>query len=186
MPIPDLTPDKLIKAAVDLGLLISGPAADSYAKVLPPWAEAYKAPDAIPDFFPTPKYPRSPGYRPEGEANKYNAWHYWTSIKGASEGKLKGKTVALKDNIMLAAAPMMNGASTLQGYICARDAQLPSIYPGIRASGNLWIIRIAAKMTTRKGRAINPMFFSDVLNCLNLFFHLGSGNLKSFDMRTIN
>jgi amidase len=31
------------------------------------------------------------------------------TIKGAPEGKPKGKTVVLKDNIMLAGVPMMNG-----------------------------------------------------------------------------
>jgi amidase len=122
MPIPDLTPDKLTRAAADLGLLISGHEADSYSRILAPRVSAYRALDAIPDSPPTPTYPRTPGFRPEGEANKYNAWNYRTSIKGASEGTLKGKTVALKDNNMLAGAPMVNGASTLQGYICDRDA----------------------------------------------------------------
>src|SRR4029078_4555185 len=36
--------------------------------------------------------------------------------------KLKGKTVALKDNIMLAGVPMMNGAATLEGYVPDIDA----------------------------------------------------------------
>ena len=87
MPILDLTPDKLIRAAADLGLLISGHEADSYSRILAPWVSAYKALDAIPDSPPRPIYPRPPGYRPEGEANKYNAWYYRTSIKGASEGR---------------------------------------------------------------------------------------------------
>jgi len=42
--------------------------------------------------------------------------------KGASRGKLKGKTVVLKDNIMLAGVPMMNGAATLEGYVPDIDA----------------------------------------------------------------
>jgi len=36
--------------------------------------------------------------------------------------KLKGKTIVLKDNIMLAGVPMMNGAATLEGYIPEIDA----------------------------------------------------------------
>ncbi|HYL58823.1 MAG TPA: amidase, partial [Candidatus Acidoferrales bacterium] len=44
------------------------------------------------------------------------------SVKGAPEGKLKGRTVALKDNIMLAGVPMMCGAATLEGYIPNFDA----------------------------------------------------------------
>jgi amidase len=142
MPIPDLTPDKLIRAAADLGLLISGHEADSYSRILAPWVSAYKALDAIPDSLPTPKYPRPPGYKPEGEANKYNAWYYRTSIKGASEGALKGKTVALKDNIMLAGVPMMNGASTLQGYPkrCKKNIEdiTPTLPSLLRGGGSGW------------------------------------------------
>jgi len=39
-------------------------------------------------------------------------------------GKLSGKTIALKDNICLAGVPMMNGASTLEGYIPDMDATI--------------------------------------------------------------
>jgi amidase len=43
-------------------------------------------------------------------------------VEGAPQGKLKGKTVVLKDNVMLAGVPMMNGASTLEGYVPEVDA----------------------------------------------------------------
>ena len=68
------------------------------------------------------RYPRSPGYHPAGEENRFNAWHVKSTVTGAATGKLKGKTIALKDNIMLAGVPMMNGASTLQGYTPEIDA----------------------------------------------------------------
>src|SRR4029079_2168615 len=54
--------------------------------------------------------------------NKHNAWYVKTTVEGASRGKLKGKTVVLKDNIMLAGVPMMNGAATLEGYVADIDA----------------------------------------------------------------
>src|SRR6202030_1277643 len=41
---------------------------------------------------------------------------------GAAAGKLRGKAVALKDNICLAGVPMMNGASTMEGYVPDVDA----------------------------------------------------------------
>ena len=66
MPIPDLTPDKLIRAAADLGLLISGQEADSYSRILAPWVSAYKALDAIPDSPSILKYAGAPGYPTEG------------------------------------------------------------------------------------------------------------------------
>src|SRR5262249_14820022 len=45
-----------------------------------------------------------------------------TEIPGAASGKLKGKKVALKDNICLAGVAMMNGASTMEGYVPDIDA----------------------------------------------------------------
>src|SRR2546429_6069971 len=74
------------------------------------------------DEVPVVKYPRTPGYRPGPEENRQNAWYRKTSIKGAPSGKLKGKRVAIKDNVMVAGVPMMNGASTLEGYIPEFDA----------------------------------------------------------------
>src|ERR1700745_3688350 len=78
--------------------------------------------DAMPDYLPAVKYPRTPGYKPEGEENKYNAWYVKTTVKGAPSGKLAGKTVVLKNNVCLAGVPMMNGASTLEGYMPDIDA----------------------------------------------------------------
>lgn len=48
------------------------------------------------DFLPEVKYPRTPGYRPDLSENKYNAWYYKTKVVGNKEGKLAGRTVALK------------------------------------------------------------------------------------------
>jgi len=86
--------------------------------------DAYDLLDAMPDEKPVVKYPRTPGYRPEGEENKYNAWYVKSTVKGAPSGKLAGKTVVLKDNVCLAGVPMMNGASTLEGYMPDIDATI--------------------------------------------------------------
>jgi amidase len=85
---------------------------------------AYDLVDSLPDYVPEVKYPRTPGYFPNREENKYNAWYVKSEISGAAEGKLKGKTVALKDNVCLAGVPMMNGASTLEGYVPNLDATI--------------------------------------------------------------
>ena len=45
-------------------------------------------------------------------------------MRGAAHGPLSGKRVVLKDNICLAGVPMMNGASTLEGYVPDVDATL--------------------------------------------------------------
>jgi amidase len=89
-----------------------------------PSIDSYNVVDAMPDERPQVKYPRTPGYRPQGRENPYNAWYYKTSVKGAAWGKLRDKTIALKDNVMLAGVPMMNGASTLEGYVPDVDATI--------------------------------------------------------------
>ena len=83
---------------------------------------AYNVLESLPDNLPAVKYPRTPGYEPEGAENKYNLWYRKSEIKGAADGKLKGKRVALKDNVCVAGVPMMNGASTLEGYMPDVDA----------------------------------------------------------------
>src|SRR5262249_29788775 len=85
---------------------------------------AYHAIEAMADPIPAVKYPRTPGYRPEGAENKFNAWYYKSEVQGASTGKLRGKRIALKDNVCLAGVPMMNGASTLEGYVPDVDATI--------------------------------------------------------------
>jgi amidase len=47
-----------------------------------------------------------------------------TEVRGAPRGPLHGKTVVLKDNVCLAGVPMMNGASTLRGYVPDVDATI--------------------------------------------------------------
>ena len=76
----------------------------------------------MPDEMPPVTYPRLPGIRPKPEDNKYGAWYVKTTIESAPSGKLKGKTVAVKDNVLVAGVPMMNGAATLEGYVPDIDA----------------------------------------------------------------
>src|ERR1700716_2193919 len=118
------TLDQLRSVAEDLGMHMGEEELKSYDALMQANYAAYEAVDAMPDYVPAVKYPRTPGYRPEGEENKYNAWYVKTEIKGASSGKLAGKKIALKDNISLAGVPMMNGASTLEGYIPDIDATI--------------------------------------------------------------
>src|SRR5579872_4751486 len=114
--------DQLRSVAEDLGMHMSAEDLQSYHTLMQGNFAAYDAIEAMPDYLPEVKYPRTPGYRPEGEENKYNAWYIKTTVKGAPTGKLAGKTVALKDNICVAGVPMMNGASTLEGYTPDVDA----------------------------------------------------------------
>ncbi|ALL78892.1 amidase [Pseudonocardia sp. EC080610-09] len=54
--------------------------------------------------------------------NPLNAWAVRTAITGSESGPLAGRTVAVKDNVAVAGVPMLNGSSSLEGFVPARDA----------------------------------------------------------------
>ncbi|MBI1734574.1 MAG: amidase [Candidatus Rokubacteria bacterium] len=110
--------------AARCGLSLSDTDLESFRTLFAGSIAAYNAVDAMPDEIPPVKYPRTPGYRPGPDQNRHNAWYRRTSIKGAPDGKLKGKRVAIKDNVLVAGVPMMNGASTLEGYTPDFDATI--------------------------------------------------------------
>jgi len=114
----------IIEAGEALGIIVNERDAAEYLECIAPLVDGYRLVDSLPDCLPAVTYPRSPGYQPEGEENKYNAWYYKTSIKGAKRGKLAGKRIAIKDNVCVAGVPMMNGASVLEGYTPDIDATI--------------------------------------------------------------
>ena len=77
------TEEQLRAVAEDLGMTMSDEDIASYLALMQPNFLAYDAIEAMPDYLPAVKYPRTPGYRPEGEENKYNAWYVKTVVKGA-------------------------------------------------------------------------------------------------------
>src|SRR6185369_8961391 len=124
MPVTAPTPDQLRKIADAMGLSLTESDVVSFIDLMKPSVEAYNVVDQLPDNLPPVRYPRTSGYRPPPEENKHNAWFYKSRVEGASDGMLKGKTVVLKDNVMLAGVPMMNGSSTLEGYVPDVDASI--------------------------------------------------------------
>lgn len=116
------TMEQLREIAEQCGISLSEEGLAEYRENMKSMIDAYNVVDAMPDYLPEVKYPRTPGYRPEPEENPYNAWYVKTRVKGAPGGKLAGKTVVLKDNVMLAGVPMMNGSATLEGYVPDVDA----------------------------------------------------------------
>jgi amidase len=124
MTVKRATLDQLKSVAEDLNMPLTDARAAEFLALMQGSFDAYDLIEAMPDFKPVVKYPRTPGYRPEGEENKYNAWYVKTTIKGASGGKLAGKTIVVKDNVCVAGVPMMNGASTLEGYTPDLDATI--------------------------------------------------------------
>ena len=122
MAVQTPTPAEMRSVAEEIGLDLSEADVTSFIGLFGPSIAAYNLIDAMPDNLPQVRYPRTPGHRPPISENLRNAWYVKTTVPGAAEGKLKGRTVVLKDNIMLAGVPMMNGAATLEGYMPDIDA----------------------------------------------------------------
>jgi amidase len=116
------TLEQLGEVAAELGFSFSQSDLAAHLEALLPSFAAYNLVDRMPDELPAVAYPRRPGRRPAAAENPLGAWYVKTEVAGAASGKLAGKRVALKDNICLAGVPMMNGASTLEGYVPEVDA----------------------------------------------------------------
>ena len=125
MPVRPPTIEELREIAVSFGLRLSDADLASFRGIIGPLLESYRAVEqmAEPPLLPV-KYPRSPGRRPAPEENPLNAWYWRCEIRGAPEGPLAGKTIAIKDNVCVAGIPMMNGSATLEGYVPEVDATI--------------------------------------------------------------
>lgn len=124
MSVQQPTHEEMAEIAEQLGMHLSPAQIEEYLALMVPTVGAYNALELMGDELPRVKYPRTPGYQPRGEENRYNAWYYKSEIHGAKSGKLKGRTFAIKDNVCVAGVPMMNGSSTLQGYVPEIDATI--------------------------------------------------------------
>ena len=117
------TREQVARAAEALGLSLDPSDLDEFTEMIRGTVETYYRPlDRLPDNLPPVKYPRTPGYFPTDDEDPLRAWYVKSTIEGRKRGKLRGKTVAIKDNICVAGLPMMNGASVLEGYVPEVDA----------------------------------------------------------------
>jgi amidase len=116
------TIEQLQKIVQSLHMSMSEREIGEYLDVLEGTMQAYDRVEQLPDYLPEVRYPRTPGTRPSPSENPLGAWYVKSEVKGAPYGPLAGKRVVLKDNVCLAGVPMMNGASTLEGYVPDVDA----------------------------------------------------------------
>ncbi|MEP2919282.1 amidase [Sulfitobacter sp.] len=116
--------EQLMSIGTELGMTLTYAEAEEYLGLMAGNLAAYDVVDAEPDFTPPVTYPRTTGYTPAPADNPFGAWARKVTVEGAAEGKLKGKSVVLKDNVALAGVPMTNGASTLEGFIPVADATI--------------------------------------------------------------
>jgi amidase len=116
------TVEQLLEIAGSFGMKLTSEDAASFRGLMTGSIAAYNRLDELPEPKLPVKYPRTSGYRPAAQENPWNAWYYKTNIRGADNGVLAGKKVAVKDNICVAGVPMMNGSRVLEGYVPEIDA----------------------------------------------------------------
>ncbi|SFL77605.1 amidase [Geodermatophilus ruber] len=101
------------------------PAAEEVAAYTPIVAAFLSSYDAVEELYAeiAPQAPDDrPSTRPAEADNPLGAWYVTTDIRGAAEGPLAGRTVAVKDNVAVAGVPMMNGSHTVEGFVPREDA----------------------------------------------------------------
>jgi amidase len=118
------TLEQMKEIVSSLHMSMSDREVSEYLDVLEGTFQSYDRLNQLPDYLPPVRYPRTPGYRPNAAENPLNAWAVKAEVRGAPYGPLAGKRVVLKDNVCLAGVPMMNGASTLEGYVPDVDASV--------------------------------------------------------------
>ncbi|MBX5452746.1 MAG: amidase [Acidobacteriia bacterium] len=114
--------EEVLELAARFGIRLSEEDAVSFRGLMGGALASYARLDELPEPKLPVRYPRLPGHRPTPEENPFNAWYWKTEIKGASDGVLAGKRVAVKDCICVAGVPMMNGSRVLEGYVPDVDA----------------------------------------------------------------
>ena len=124
MPVQLPTIDDLAELAADYELSLELEDLESFQSLMAGNLASYDRLDELTEPSLPVTYPRSPGCRPQPEDNPLNAWYWRSEIKGAASGPLRGKTLAIKDNVCVAGVPMMNGSHVLEGYVPEIDATI--------------------------------------------------------------
>ncbi|MHA6796404.1 amidase [Pseudonocardia bannensis] len=158
MPVQPPDPAAIAKVAEGYGLGLSEDDIKSFSPMVHGLLNSW---DAVEELYAqtAPKAPEREWTRPSEADNPYNAWYVTCSVTEGGEGPLAGRTVAVKDNTMVAGVPMMNGSKTVEGFTPTRDATI--------------ITRLLAAGATIAGKAV----------CEDLCFSGGSHTSRTGPVR---
>jgi len=117
------TDDELRALERELGFHLRAEDHGIYALLVAGLLSAYAQVEAADDALPAPGIAGARRWwEPPAAENPLGAWFVRTEIPFASSGPLAGVQVALKDNVMVAGVPMLNGSALFEGYVCEVDA----------------------------------------------------------------
>jgi amidase len=124
MPVQPPDPAELARIADSYGLDLSAADLESFRPFVTGLLESWSA---VEDLYArtAPEAPTDRDWhRPDDADNPLGAWYVRTDITETDRGPLAGRTIAIKDNTMVAGVPMMNGSETLEGFVPTRDATI--------------------------------------------------------------
>jgi amidase len=156
MTLPPPTPEALAALAARLGLGIDATDLETYYGAASGLLGSWETVDRL--YAEQAPVPPARTWQ-EPVSNPLGAWYVTADIAGAGDGPLAGKTVAVKDNIAVAGVPMMNGSTTLAGFVPSSDATV--------------VTRLLAAGATIKGKSA----------CEDLCFSGGSHTNKAAPIR---
>ena len=117
------TPREIVDLAAMEYMTLSPAEADEMAALIDSQLRMVDRLDDLPSPELKVKYPkRDKGRRPSADEDPHNAFIRKCLVRGAPNGSLAGKTVALKDNICVAHVPMTNGSAMVPHFVPDIDA----------------------------------------------------------------
>ena len=114
--------DDLRRVAAALGHELDADTARMLAPFAAGMSESYRLLEQMDDALPRSGFQQRSFRYPDPAENPHGAWFVLTDLPGRPEGALRGRSIAIKDNIFIAAVPMMNGADFLRGFTPDFDA----------------------------------------------------------------
>jgi amidase len=161
MPVQPPNNTELARIAAHYGLDLSAADLESFSPFVTGLLGSW---NAVEDLYarsaPTAPTDRT-WHRPDDADNPLGAWYVRTDITTTGQGPLAGRTVAIKDNTMVAGVPMMNGSETVEGFVPTRDATIVSrlLAAGATIAGKAVCEDLCfsgASHTSRTGPVRNP------------------------------
>ncbi|CAN9273067.1 unnamed protein product [Alternaria alternata] len=123
-----VTKETLEALCSQLGVNIDDKEKEDYRRLLAVFHDASEQLMAMDDYVPIvdkERFSREDIYFPEKSDNAHGAWAWRCNIvdkKAKGNGKLHGKTFALKDNVAVKDVPMLLGTNFIKGYVPDVDA----------------------------------------------------------------
>ncbi|MFE3837977.1 amidase [Pseudogemmobacter sonorensis] len=159
MPLPRPDIARLKDLAAGIGLDLDAGRAAEFLQVMEGSFQAYDLVERLDDSPPAPAFARKvTAVKP---IHPLNAWYATCESAPAPDGPLAGRSVALKDNIMMAGVPMANGSTILDGFVPLRDATVVTrlLAAGARIAGKAVCENFCmsgGSFTSATGPVLNP------------------------------